>query len=327
VLFFIMRRTLSAISVILATLLLSFLLFYVAPTDPVGAMCRRNCNAARVHEIEKNLNLDKPVIQQFLDYVAAIPGRTYTTGGVSRDCPFPCLGYSFVSSQPVSKLIGNALPVTVSIVLGAALLYLTLGLAMGTAAAQWRGSKVDRGLVIGTMSITSIPYFVFALLCSLYVFGLWIPLPSDYVPFTDNPGKWFMGMLAAWLTLGAFNTVNYLRFGRASMIESLGEDYVRTARAKGLSEQRVVLKHGLRATLTPIATLFGLDVAFALGGAIFTERIFGLPGLGLLVLNSFQQFDLPVIMGTVLVGSVFLVTMNLIVDILYTVIDPRVRLS
>jgi len=322
-----MRRILSAISVILATLLLSFLLFYVAPTDPVGAICKRNCTAQRTAEIEKNLNLDKPVMVQFLDYVTAIPGRTYVTGGVKRDCPFPCLGYSFISSQPVSRLIGNALPVTASIVLGSAVIYLLLGLAMGTAAAQWRGSKIDRGVVIGTMSITSIPYFVFALLASLYLFGLWIPLASNYVPLTDSPSGWFSGMLAAWLTLGMFNTVNYLRFGRASMIESLNEDYVRTARAKGITEKRVVLKHGLRATLTPVATLFGLDIAFALGGAIFTERIFGLPGLGYLVLNSFNNFDLPVIMGTVLVGSVFLVTMNLIVDILYTVIDPRVRLS
>jgi peptide/nickel transport system permease protein len=328
VLFFLMRRISSALLVILATLLLSFALFVVAPTDPIGPLCQRNCTASRAAEIRESLHLEDPVWKQFTIYVGGIfHKRQFTSGGIIKDCPAPCLGYSYINGQPVTKLLWQAIPVTASLVLGAAVVYLLLGLAMGTFAAQFRGSTIDRGIVIGTMTITSIPYFVFCLLSSLYLFGLWIPLTSQYTKLTDNPAKWFMGLLAAWVTLGMFNTVNYLRFGRASMIESLNEDYIRTARAKGITEKRVVLKHGLRATLTPIATIFGLDLAFQLTGAIFTERIFGLNGLGVLALNSFNQFDLPVIMGTVLFGSLLLVTMNLIIDVLYTFIDPRVRLS
>jgi peptide/nickel transport system permease protein len=212
----------------------------------------------------------------------------------------------------------------VSIVLGGAIVFLTVGVLTGTIAARRRGTAADRATVGASLTIGSIPYFVLALVVALY--ATFLPA-SGYHPLLQNPLAWATGLIAAWLTLGLANAASYTRYSRASMIESLGEDFVRTARAKGISERRVVYRHGLRAAATPIATIFGLDLAFQLTGAIFTESIFGLPGLGVLTLRAFFQYDLPVMMGGVLVGSVVLVTLNLLVDILYTFLDPRVKLA
>ncbi len=324
---YILRRIAIAISVIVVTMVASFGLFFLAPTDPAGAMCGRNCTPERIADITRSLGLDEPFLPQVTHYMkGVVVGRTFATGGTTVECPAPCLGYSYQLGQPVTKLIGNALPVTVSIVIGGAVVYLFIGLLTGTVAARLRGTSVDR-LTVGTsLGISSIPYFVVALLAALYVAGTILPR-SEYTSFFDNPFAWASGLVTAWVVLGLTNAAGYTRYARASMIESLGEDYVRTARAKGISERRVVYRHGLRAAITPIATIFGLDLAFQLTGAIFTEAIFGLPGLGVLTLRAFSFFDLPVLMGAVLVGAVVLVVMNLVVDIVYTILDPRVRLG
>lgn len=324
-LWYILRRVMSAISVIVVTLLASFALFFVAPTDPAAVICGQRCPTQRYADIKRSLNLDQPVLSQFSGYVKGIVvGRTYATGGTSVKCSAPCLGYSFTLGQPVTKLFSQAVPVTVSIVVGGAAVFLSVGVLTGTIAAQRRATFADRAVVGTALTASSVPYFVVALLVALYATVL---PPSGYHPFTENPIAWAGGLLAAWLTLGLTSAASYTRYSRASMIESLGEDFVRTARAKGISERRVVYRHGLRAAITPVATIFGLDLAFQLTGAIFTESIFGLPGLGVLTLRAYNQFDLPVLMGGVLIGAVLLVTMNLVVDVLYTVIDPRVKLA
>jgi peptide/nickel transport system permease protein len=325
---YILRRVASAISVIIVTIIASFCLFYLAPSDPAGVVCGPKCTPARYEEIAKSMHLDEPVVQQIGNYLGGlVVGRTYVSGGIKIHCSAPCLGYSYASGQPVTKLIGNALPVTISIVFGSAIAYVLIGLAAGTFAARRRGTMLDRGIVAGTLSVGSIPYFVVALVASLYI-PLYIKIipQAAWHPITENPFKWFTGLLLPWIVLGIYSSTSYVRYSRASMIESLSEDYVRTARAKGISERSVVYRHGMRAALTPIATIFGLDIAFALTGAIFTESIFGLPGLGLVTLRAFGQYDLPLLMGGVLVGVVVLVLMNLLVDLLYTVLDPRVRL-
>jgi peptide/nickel transport system permease protein len=253
-----------------------------------------------------------------------VVGRDYTTGGTERHCAAPCMGYSYTLGQPVTKLLAQALPVTVSIVIGGAVVYLTVGILAGTIAAQVRGTPLDRFTVGATLLVGSFPYFVFALLIALY--ATFLPT-SGYHPFLDNPLTWASGLTAAWLCLGIANAASYTRYSRASMIEALGQDFVRTARSKGISQRRVVYRHGLRAALTPVATIFGIDLALQFTGAIFTESIFGLPGIGLLTLRAFGQYDLPVLMGGVLLGSVVLVLMNLVVDIAYTFLDPRVRLG
>ena len=322
---FLLRRIASAISVILVTIVASFALFFLAPNDPAATICGVRCTPERYENISNSLGLDKPPQVQIAEYIAGIfVGRDYKASGVVTHCSAPCLGYSYTFGQPVTKLVANALPVTVSIVLGAAVCYLLIGTFAGITAARNRGTYADRLAVGGSLVMGSIPYFVVALIVSLY--ATFLPR-AEYHPLWDNPWLWFTGLIAPWLTLGLVNSASYTRYSRGSMIESLGEDYVRTARSKGISERRVVYRHGLRAAVTPLATIFGLDVAFALTGAIFTERIFQLPGLGVLTLRAFDQFDLPVLMAGVLVGATVLVLMNLFVDILYTILDPRVRLS
>jgi peptide/nickel transport system permease protein len=325
VILYIMRRVLSAISVVIVTLLASFVMFFVAPSDPAGVICGPRCNTQRYEDIRRSLNLDRPVIDQFGEYIKGLAvGRTIQTGGITIDCPAPCMGYSFTLGQPVTKLLAQAVPVTVSIVLGAAVVFLTLGVLSGTAAARRPGTAVDRVVVGTSLTVNSIPYFIWALIVSLY---LTVLPPSQYTSILTNPLAWASGMTAAWFALGTANAAAYTRYSRNSMIESLSEDYVRTARSKGISERRVVYRHGLRAAITPVATIFGVDLAAQLTGAIFTEGIFGLPGLGVLTIRAFNQFDLPVLMGGVIVGAVVLVALNLMVDLLYTVLDPRVRLG
>ncbi|MGW6277629.1 ABC transporter permease [Kribbella sp. NPDC055071] len=327
---FLARRIVSALSVVVVTLVATFALFFIAPTDPAGAICgQRNCPQERYLEIKKNLNLDKPKVTQFADYMKGIAvGRTYSSSGVDRECKAPCLGYSFKNDRPVLQMLGQRLPVTISLVAGAAVIMLTVGVTIGSMAAKRRGTTGDRVLVTTSLVISSIPYYIVALMIALYLTIFYAVLPRGgwTSPF-DSPGKWVAGLITPWLVLGLVNTTQYVRYSRGSMVETLSEDFIRTARAKGLSDRVVTYKHALRSGLIPVITIFGLDVAGMLAGAIFTERIFDLPGLGNLVLESLSNYDLPVIMGTVLVASVFLVAANLVVDIVYSLIDPRVRLS
>jgi len=325
VILYILRRLLSAISVIFVTLLASFLLFFVAPTDPAGTICGPRCPNQRYEDIRHSLNLDRPVLVQFGEYMKGIvAGRDFHTGPIVTHCAAPCLGYSFTLNQPVTSLLARAAPVTVSIVLGGAIVYFGVGVFTGTAAARRRGAFLDRAVIAGALTINSVPYFIVALLVALY--ATFLPI-ANWVPPWVNPVSWAAGLVAAWLVLGLTNAASYTRYSRNSMIESLSEDYTRTARAKGISERRVVYRHGLRAAITPVVTIFGVDLATQITNTIFTEGIFGLPGLGLLTIRSFFQFDLPVLMGTTLVAAVVLVSMNLVVDLLYTVLDPRVRLG
>lgn len=324
-LLYILRRVISAISVVIVTVVASFVLFFLAPTDPAGVICGPRCTPERLHDITESLNLDQPPVEQIgLYFKGIVVGRDYTSGGVTRHCSAPCLGYSYVLGVPVTDLLARAIPVTLSIVLGGSIIYLSFGVLIGTIAARVRGTTLDRFAVGSSLVIGSIPYFVVALIIALY--ATFLP-KSQYVSFFTNPVQWAAGLLSAWLCLGLTNSASYTRYSRASMIEALGQDYTRTARSKGISERRVVYRHGLRAAMTPVITIFGVDVAYQLVNTIFTERIFQLPGLGLRIINAFFQYDLPVLMGGVIVGATVLVVMNLVVDILYTVLDPRVRLG
>jgi peptide/nickel transport system permease protein len=327
VLRYILIRVGIAISVIVAAIVVSFALFYLAPTDPAGVICGAKCSPARHAEIAQSLHVNDPIQVQVGDYLRGlVVGRTYVSGGQSVECPAPCLGYSYALGQPVTKLVGQALPVTASIVVGSATTFLLIGVSTGVLAARRRGTIVDRAAVGSSLVLGAIPYFVFALIVALYVAPA-VGLTPEYHPLLDNPLRWALGLLIPWLTLGVVSSASYTRFSRASMIESLGEDFVRTARAKGITERRVVFRHALRAAATPILTLFGLDIAFAFAGTLFTETIFGLHGIGLMTLRAFGQYDQPVLMGGVLIGSVVLVVMNLVVDLFYKVLDPRVRLG
>jgi peptide/nickel transport system permease protein len=200
---------------------------------------------------------------------------------------------------------------------------------MGVLAARWRGSLADKSLVTGSLLISAVPYYIVCLLAWIYLVNSWAIFPDGdtYRGITQNPGAWFGALLLPWLVLGTAYSTQYARFTRGSMAEVLGEDYVRTATAKGISSNRVVFQHALRAAIVPIITIFGLDFATLLAGTIFTEFIFGIHGIGLWSIDALRPIDFPIISATVLVSAILVVTANLVVDIVYSFIDPRVRLA
>ena len=241
-------------------------------------------------------------------------------------CPPPCFGYSFRSQLPVWPQMVSALPVTVSLALGAAILWLIGGVAIGVLSALRRGSIFDRFSMGVALAGVSLPIF-FTGLISLELFSYKWPLfPNvEYVNIAVNPLLWARNLVLPWVTLAFLYAALYARLTRAGMLETMNEDYIRTARAKGLRERDVVIKHGLRAALTPILTIFGMDLGLLLGGAILTESTFSLPGLGQFTVLAIQNQDFPEIMGVVMLAAFFIVIANMLVDILYAAIDPRVR--
>jgi peptide/nickel transport system permease protein len=330
VLLYIVRRMALAVSVVFATMVLAFFLFFAGPGDPALNLCGdAKCNTQRVEEIRKSFHLDEPVSKQFADYaLGVVAGREITSGGFTKPCPAPCLGYSFKTDQPVTGLLVARIPVTLSILCGAFVIYLLIGIPTGVYAANRRGTAVDRAIVGTTQTIGSIPYFVPALLFSLYLTILHPLFPrGDYHPLSEGLVKWASGLLAAWIVLGIFGSTGYTRYVRASMVESLAQDYVRTAKSKGISHHKVLFKHALRAALSPVLTIFGLDLAASFGGVIFTESIFDLHGVGYTAVNALRTSDLPVIMGCLIFSAAMVVGMNLVVDLVYGFVDPRVKVS
>lgn len=327
---YIMRRLAASALVMVLISMLVFALFFYGPSSPGQALCSGpRCTPERVEQINQLLGFNDPITQQYGEWAKGlVAGRDITFGSSPINCPAPCLGISYQDRLPVTSSIAEAFPKTLSLALGGAAIFLPLGVLLGTLAARRRGEATDRLLVGTSITLSSIPYFLVALLAYLYFIIIWGLLPSpDYTPLTENPLAWAGGLIVPWVVLGLFNSTAYARFSRGSMVESLSEDYVRTARAKGLRERTVVVRHGLRAAIVPILTIFGLDFASLLAGTVLTEQIFGIQGLGRLALASIAPKDFPTISATVLVAAFIVVTANLVVDILYSVIDPRVHLS
>ncbi|MFE1904855.1 ABC transporter permease [Streptomyces gardneri] len=321
------RRLLGVVGVLLAIAAVTFTIFYVLPSDPAAAACGKSCSTERLEAIRANMGLDAPLWRQFADFVTGIfTGRTTGTGQYALSCDFPCLGYSYENSQSVWDLLVDRLPVSASLALGAAAIWLLLGLTAGVTAALHKDTLIDRALMVGAVAAASLPvYFTSVLL----IFGLirvsgLLPYP-EYVAFGDDPLSWATNLLLPWLALAVLYAAMYARQSRSSMIESMAEPYIRTARAKGLPRRTVVVKHGLRAGMTPILTIFGMDLGGLLAGAVITESIFGLPGIGRLFYGALSSGDQPVILGVTLLAATFIVVANLAVDLLYAVVDPRVR--
>jgi peptide/nickel transport system permease protein len=327
---FFIRRVLLAVLTLFAVSVTTFLLFFAAPSSPADTMCGvRTCDPAQAARISRSLGLDRPIAVQYADYMKGVfVGRTVGEGSERIDCPAPCLGVSFRNNLPVLTIIGHGLPITASIVIGGAIVWLSLGLFLGTTAALRRGSAVDRFSIGFSLTGASMQIYVLGLvLVYVFVFTLgWLPRPA-YTPLTDDPGKWAASMILPWVTLGFINSASYSRLSRAQMLETLSEDFVRTARAKGASMRTVNYRHALRAAITPIVTIFGIDLGVNLGGVVITETTFNLPGIGQTAVLAVNNLNLPVVMATVLLAATFIVVSNVIVDMLYAVIDPRVRLS
>lgn len=333
---YIVRRLLGAAGLLFIVSAVTFAIFFLVPKlagttsdDLAARFAGKSPTPTALAEIKKRFALDDPVPVQYGRFVKAIvAGDKYDTGTETIDCHAPCLGYSFRTSQPVLQMVADRIPVTLSITAGAAVLWLIGGLSIGVLSALRRGTLFDRAAMAIALAGVSLPVFFTGLLSLAFIVFKWNLLPDvDYAPLTQNPGKWFTSLILPWVTLAFLYAALYARLTRAGMLETLNEDYIRTARAKGLPERTVIVKHGLRATLTPILTIFGLDLGLLLGGAIITEKTYSLKGLGALALDGVNQSDLPVVVGVTLVAAIFIVVANLVVDILYGVVDPRVRHS
>jgi peptide/nickel transport system permease protein len=325
---FLIRRVTLGLLTLFAVSVLTFLMFFALPRDPATAMCPKNCDPARLQRVRTELGLNDPKPVQYLRYMKGIfVGRDLGTaqGGY---CPAPCLGYSYVNGEPVTDTFARVLPVTISIVLPAAMLWLGLGIGLGLLSALRRGTVFDR-LAIG-VSLTGASmqlYFVGGVLLLVFVYTLKVLPYPQYTPITENPLRWAEALILPWCALAFLFSAIYARLSRAQMLETLSEDFVRTAEAKGLPRRTVVGKHALRAALTPLLTAAGLDIGGALGGTVITETTFGLRGLGRTAVDAVRESDLPTIMGTVLLAAAFIITANIVVDVLYTTVDPRVRLK
>jgi peptide/nickel transport system permease protein len=309
-----------------------YVIFAFLPFDPAALTCGKNCNDPGIIEANRHrLGYDLPFFTQYFLFLKGLFfGRSFGEGAALINCPAPSLGYSFQEHACVTNLIGEALPVTFSLAIGAIVMWLALGIGLGILAARFRGRIVDQLSTIFVLIGTSLPTFLTGLLLLVFVVIRWhlIPFPSgNYTPFLENPFEWAQILFLPWLTLAFAYAALYTRFVRSSVIDTSNEDYIRTARAKGLSEGVILGKHTLRSALAPIATMAGLDFAGLLGGAILTESVFNLPGLGRLAISAVVKYDLPIIVATTLLAAFIVVVMNLIVDILYAYIDPRVRVA
>ena len=297
---------------------LTFVIFYILPSgDPAALRAGRQATPELIAQIHTTLGLDRPLYEQFYTYI--------------RDVVLHFdFGYSFQSGQDVREMIVQRLPATISLALGAAIVWLVIALPVGMISALKAGSLLDRFTMGGALLAISAPVYwlglvsLFLLARDIGAIGVFAGSGS-YRPLTEDPAAWFDSLLLPWLVLAAV-VRRVLRADAALQPRRvLDQDYIRTARAKGVPERRVIWHHGVRAAITPIVTVLGLDIGILLGGTILTEKVFGIPGVGLYAYEAIQGADLPAIQGTVLFGAFFIILANLVVDVVYAFLDPRVR--
>jgi peptide/nickel transport system permease protein len=315
---YIIRRLLWGVALLFIVSALTFVLFDLLPSgDPAKLRAGRTATPQAIAHIRHELGLDKPVCTQFFDYMKGVV--------LHFD-----LGYSYYSHAPVKSLIAERLPATVSLAVGAIVIWLLVGLSVGIVSAVRRRTLLDRTAMGTALVFISAPEYWLGLL-ALFLFASDIgklavfPGAGSYVAFSSEPVKWFTALILPWLVLAASFAAVYARLLRGSLVEVLGEDYIRTARAKGLPERRVVMRHGVRSAITPIVTVLGLDIGTLLGGALLIEVVFNIPGVGRLNYDAITHADFPIVQGTVLLAALFIVVANLLVDISYAFLDPRVR--
>jgi peptide/nickel transport system permease protein len=307
---FIIRRLLWSVLLLLMVSFITFMVFTVLPSaDPALLRAGRNPSPEVVQAIRRNLGLDKPWYMQYLISVKDLV--------LHFD-----FGYSYQNNVAVRTTLFDRLPATVSLAVGGAVVWLLSGIAVAI---------IDRIAMGGALLAISAPAYWLGLV-AIYLFsqdlGKLLPIfpgAGQYTPITKDPLQWAGALVLPWIVLATAFSAVYARFLRSNLIDVMGEDYVRTARAKGLGERTVILKHGLRSAVTPVVTMFGLDLGILLGGAILIEAVFNIPGIGRLAYDAIQKSDLPMVQGTVLLGALAIVMMNLIVDVVYAFLDPRVR--
>jgi peptide/nickel transport system permease protein len=317
---YIVRRILWGIVLVILVSALTFLFFYILPAaDPAVLRAGRNAGPAAIAHIRQELGLDKPVYTQFWDYM-----RNIVLHGN--------FGYSFSSGSSALALIKDRLPATLSLTVGAVVLWVLVGIPIGILSAIKRGTFLDRSTMAGALAGISFPDFWLGLVV-LFLFaediGVWhiFPGAGSYVGLTVSPVHWFTSLLLPWFVLASTSAAVYSRVLRGSLIEAMGEDYIRTARAKGVPERRVIWHHGVRSAITPVVTILGLDIGALLGGAVIAETVFAIPGIGRLNFEAINQSDFPIVQATVILAAIFIVIANIVVDIAYAYLDPRVRYS
>jgi len=318
--------------------LVTFLLFFATPGDPTSVACGRNCTPQLKEQTRVALGYDKPVVVQWTDFLKGlVVGREYPADPEIKkeapqlvsDCPAPCLGYSVVNTETVNAELKDAFPVTFSIAIAALFMWLLGGVLFGLLAAVKRGTIIDRGVVGLALVFYAFPSFFIGVFLLKFVSIKWelVPVPSYTTLAEGGFFGWLGPLFLPGLTLALLYMAGYVRTTRAFVLESMSEDYIRTAKAKGLKGRPILFKHSLRAALTPLVTMVGLDFAALLGGAVITERVFNFNGLGKLTFDSVTTKDLPTIIGLVLVLGTMVIIANIVVDISYAFIDPRVRLG
>lgn len=323
---FLAVQLLQTVLVLVIIAFITFAIFSLWPSDPASLACGRPCTPDNLERARAFMGYDDPWYTQFWHYlVGIVAGRTFGTGAGAITCTAPCLGYSFRLSTPVTELVATRLPVTVSVAVGAAVLWLVTGVAAGVVSALRRGSRLDRTIMTGTVLGVSAPSYLVGLL-GILLFGFTLDMVpvSGYVPLADSPLDWAWHLVLPWCVLALISAAVYARMVRGEMLENLGEDYVRTARAVGLRERRVIGRHVMRNVSLPVVTYFALDLGGLLGGAVITERVFSMQGLGALLMDAAGNVDVPVVMGVTLVAAAFVIVANLLVDAFAVLIDPRV---
>lgn len=315
----------------------TFAIFFLVPRlggasadDLASRYVGKSAGQEQIHNTAVRLGFTDPLYVQYGRFVKGlVVGQEYNYGAGVEHCPAPCFGYSFLTQQPVWPDLVSRIPVTASLAGGAAFIWLITGVGTGIVSALRRGSVLDRSLMSVALAGVSLPIFFTGLLSlSIFSYGLGWTQQGGINPLDEtNPLWWAYDLILPWVTLAFLYAAAYARLTRAGMLETMNEDFVRTARAKGLPERTVVIKHGLRSALTPILTIFGLDLGLLMGGAILTETTFSLPGIGQYAVIALRANDLPKVLGVTLVAAFFIVLANLIVDVLYAVVDPRVRIS
>jgi peptide/nickel transport system permease protein len=326
---FLLRRVLQAALVLLVLAAALYAIFYLAPGDAARLACGPKCSTAQVEQIRQQMGLNDPVYVQFWHFLqGVVAGHDYSTGTGTVHCAAPCLGQSYRSGDLVTHLIATKLPATASLALGAMVLWLVIGIGSGLLSALRRGTVVERLLTGLTLAGTATPVFIIGILLLLVFCSWlqWLPYPA-YVPFTDDPQQWAWNLLLPWLALALVESAKYARLTRSSLLESLAEDHIRTFRAYGVGEGAIIRRHALRGAVAPIIALSALDLGTMFGGALLTETLFGIPGLGQKLVESVQQKDLPVVVGIVLVMGLAVVVANVVADVLYAVADRRVVLA
>jgi peptide/nickel transport system permease protein len=328
---YLVRRILWALVLFIAVTMVSYIIFFLVPAEPARLVAGPQAPPDAVERARKFLHLDEPIWKQYLRFLHSLSPVTWDGGPEVKE---PSLGRSFATRQEVNTIVKSAAPVTISLVIGGAILWMLIALPIGILSALRPRSLLDRSaMVFVLVGISAHPVWLGLLLSYFIGFKLGLTPLGGYCDLVNpstscgGPVQWAHAMILPWITFAILFAALYVRMIRANVLEAMNEDYVRTARAKGASETIVMRSHVLRNAMLPVVTMLGMDIGLAMGGAIFTESVFGLPGIGKTAVTALEGFDLPTVQGIVVFATIAIIVFNLAVDLLYAVIDPRIRLS